>query len=228
VKLLLFALLIIPVKTFAYEVPDITKWQNLTLQLINISRSETGLTPVRMDSYLNQISQNHAEDTAINFDNTSDETRRNTYLSHTSSNGDEFSDRIQNEKIMSAGENVGFYYQIPFSPAEESMDKAINLMHSSMMAEIPPDDGHKKTILGDYTHVGIGLELHREISSESNAIFLVTDFGKYKADALSQSSQPQLTKTNRWSERIRERQEKRRSAWRDRFEERVRRRIKNR
>jgi hypothetical protein len=57
---------------------------------------------------------------------------------------------------------------------------------------------------------------------------LVTDFGKYKADALSQSSQPQLTKTNRWSERIRERQEKRRSAWRDRFEERVRRRIKNR
>jgi hypothetical protein len=223
VILVLFALLLIPSQALAYEVPDIAKWQNFTLQLINISRSEEGLAPVRMDSYLNQVSQSHAEDTALHFDNTSDETRRDTYLSHTSSDGREFSDRIQNDKIISAGENVGFYYKIPFFPATETIENSIKLMHDSMMAEIPPDDGHKKTILGDYTHVGIGLELHREISSESNALFLVTDFATYKSDDIVNRAN-----SGGWAERIRKRQEKRRSLWKDRIEERVRRRIKNR
>lgn len=175
-------LLFFPLEVFAYRVPERDDWRTYTLSLINRSRMEQNLLPLGLDAELTDLAQAHAEDTAVHYDDSSRESRRSSYLMHRSSDRRELGDRVRGRNIRGAnrfGENVGLRYSRPFTDSHAAIEEAITFLHTSMMAEVPPDDGHRQTILGDYTHVGIGLELHREAGSETNTLFLVADFARF-------------------------------------------------
>ena len=177
-----FVLLALPFSAGAYSVPEIEYWRAYELSLINASREEHGLPPVGLDDEISEMSQAHAADTAVHFDTLSEQSRRKTYLGHDSSDGKSFPSRVTEfgiDGLRAAGENVGFRYRGPIEDIHELIKESLDLIHNGMMAEVPPDDGHRVTILGDYTHVGVGLEFHKDISSEINTIFMVTDFGKF-------------------------------------------------
>jgi uncharacterized protein YkwD len=57
------------------------------------------------------------------------------------------------------GQNVGAHTRIG-APIEDPAEKLLLDSHVAMMAERPPDDGHRKTVLHPmWTHVGIGFAL---------------------------------------------------------------------
>lgn len=178
----LLAVFLLPATAHAYRVPEITHWQNYTLQLINESRAEFDLPPIGIDEDLNELAKLHAQDSVVQFDDSTAESRRATYLRHKSSNRAQLDDRANLLSITGwtrLGENVGFRLRRPFTDVQGTIKDTIDFMHEYMMAELPPDDGHRKTILGDYTHVGIWIELHREAGSETNTLFYITDFAKF-------------------------------------------------
>lgn len=175
-------LLSFPLATHAYRVPDRDYWRQYIVTLINQSREEHDLPPVGFDEELTEMSQVHAQDTAVHFDDTSDSSRRSSYLAHDSSDGRTFSGRVQDRNfpgLQAAGENAGFRYRGPIDELQQMIRESAELIHDGMMAEVPPDDGHRETILGDYTHVGVGIEFHRDMPASINTIFFVTDFAKF-------------------------------------------------
>jgi uncharacterized protein YkwD len=173
----------------AYPVPEREYWQNFTLLKINRSREENGQPLLGIDVELNKLAQSHAIDTAKNFDDTDSDTRRATYLEHISSNGDTLEDRVHTLQIGNAealGENVGFRFRQPYSDplangenVHEALEESITFIHDSMMAEVPPDDGHRKAILGNYTHIGVGVEFHNASFIEANTLMFVVNFGRF-------------------------------------------------
>lgn len=174
--------LFLPFPAFAYRVPERDYWRTYTLTLINVSRAENGFPPLGLDPELADLAQVHAEDTALHYDDSSADVRRSSYLMHRSSDRRELGDRVRERRIRGAsafGENVGLRYSRPFTDVHGSIEEGISFMHTYMMNEVPPDDGHKQTLLGNYTHVGIGLELHRATGSDANTLFLVQDFARF-------------------------------------------------
>lgn len=179
---LLTLLLALPSAASAYRIPDRDYWRGYIVTLINQSREEHDLPPVGFDEELTEMSQVHAQDTAVSFDDTSDSSRRSSYLAHDSSDGRTFSGRVQGRNfsgLQAAGENAGFRYRGPIEELQQMIRESAALIHDGMMAEVPPDDGHRLTILGDYTHVGVGIEFHRDLPASINTIFFVTDFAKF-------------------------------------------------
>lgn len=174
--------LLLPLQTLAYRVPERDYWRAYNLHFINASRAESGLPPLGLEAELTDLAQVHAEDTAVHYDDSSAEARRSSYLMHRSFDRRELPDRVRGRRITGAtqfGENVGLRYNSSFTDVYRSIEEAITFLHTYMMNEVPPDDGHKQTLLGDYTHVGIGLELHRSAGSERNTLFLVQDFAHF-------------------------------------------------
>ena len=54
-------------------------------------------------------------------------------------------------------ENVGAYTS-GAAALDRPLEQVLLSIHASMMAEVPPDDGHRTTLLSrDFTHVGIGV-----------------------------------------------------------------------
>ena len=175
-------IVLLPIQAAASPVPDREIWRTYTLSLINENRKREHLPLLGLDDALNALSQRHAADSALHFDDTSTETRHSSYLVHVGSDGRTLLERIRDRGIMGGdrfGENVGFLRRDPFTDFQASIQLAIAFLHDKMMAEVPPEDGHRKNILGDFTHVGVGLELHREAGSAVNVLFLVTDFGHF-------------------------------------------------
>ena len=176
------ATLLFPKGTHAFMIPERDYWRNFLLHQINLSRVEHHLAPIGIDDELTDLSQLHAEDSAIVFDDSTNESRRATYLAHISSDSGQLDDRIREMGITGAsryGENVGFRHRGPIEDPHELLEEGIMLIHNGMMAELPPDDGHRKTILGEFTHVGVGLEFHKHKDSDLNTLFMVTDFAKF-------------------------------------------------
>lgn len=181
-RVFLLTLLTFPSITHAYRVPDRDYWRAYTITLINQSRAEHGLPLIGLDEEITDMSQVHAQDTSVSFDDASDASRRSSYLAHDSSDGRTFADRIRGRifsGLKAAGENTGFRYRGPVDELQQMVRESIDLLHNGMMAEVPPDDGHRQTILGDYTHAGVGLEFHRDPASLVNTLFFVMDFGKF-------------------------------------------------
>lgn len=175
--------LLLPLQALAYQVPERDYWRAFTLSLINASREEHGLSVIGLDSSLNELAQGHANDSATHYDDATPATRRATYIVHVSSDGRTLGDRVKDEGITGArrfGENVGLRYSSGFVDLHGAIEEALNYMHAYIMAEVPPDDGHRVTLLTPtYTHVGIGLELHREEDKSPNTLFFVTDFAEF-------------------------------------------------
>ena len=165
------------------EVIEYDYWRSFTLSLINASRAEYGLSPVGIDGELNELSQMHANDAATHYDEATAGSRRATYILHLSSDGRTLRDRVKDRDITGAsvfGENVGLRFSSGFGNVHTALEEAIRYMHEYMMAEVPPEDGHRVTILTpNYTHVGVGLELHKKAGETPNTLFLVTNFAKF-------------------------------------------------
>ena len=177
-------LLASPHSVFAAVPPAYEYWQSYLLSQMNESRREQDLLPLGLDQDFTEVAQSHADDMAAVFDDTDVNSMQRTYIKHQSSDGRSFADRIHNANIQdfrSAGENVGYGFQKPITELHKMIKETIDFIHSSMMAEVPPEDGHRKNILGDFSHVGIGLSLNREASSKQNSLFLVTDFGVFNS-----------------------------------------------
>jgi len=117
------------------------------LTLLNDERTAVGLNRLELDELACKVGNDHASDMV-----------RGQFLSHWGSDG-----RTAYLRYSFAGgvdalqENVGSADKIhsfaPNSVIQDFLD-----MHQAMMNEVPPNDGHRRTILDKYhTHVGFGL-----------------------------------------------------------------------
>ncbi|MHB1134001.1 MAG: CAP domain-containing protein [Chloroflexota bacterium] len=115
------------------------------LALINADRQQAGLAPVVMYEPLSQVARAHAQDMAA----------RN-YFAHNSPEGLNPFDRMRRAGIVFSGasENLGYSLGIPDPVA------AVRAQHQAMMAEVPPDDGHRVNVLNaGFKRVGIAVIL---------------------------------------------------------------------
>src|SRR4030095_9128582 len=121
--------------------------RELLLNLINADRLKAGLSQLQLDHLANKVATAHAQDMA-----------RGQFLSHWGSDG-----RKHYHRFAFAGgtdavqENASAATNIQ-SLTPEGVLEDLRDMHASMSAEVPPRDGHRKTILDPFhTHVGFGL-----------------------------------------------------------------------
>jgi uncharacterized protein YkwD len=191
-------LLVIPSGASAVPFPieDRPLLQQHVLTLINQSRSEYGLSDLMKSPKIDRVAQGHADEIDRVFDSSSLESREATYLGHSSANGGDLTDRYTIAGVETGwgyAENVGYWTRDPFGDIFEASQYGIELMHTGMMAEIPPNDSHRKNILGDFTHVGIGLALDKVLENRENSLFLVTNFSRYISEEEERQRRAKLT-----------------------------------
>jgi len=126
---------------------DLPAARELLLNLINADRLKAGLSQLQLDNLANKVATAHAQEMAMG-----------QFLSHWGSDG-----RKHYHRFAFAGgtdavqENASAATNIQ-SLTPEGILEDLRDMHASMMAEVPPRDGHRKTILDPFhTHVGFGL-----------------------------------------------------------------------
>lgn len=117
------------------------------LRLVNSERSEAGLTRLELDDLACKVASEHALDLI-----------RGRFLSHWGTDG-----RKPYHRYSFAGgidalqENVSAAEDIQ-SLAATNVARDFADMHKKMLSEVPPNDGHRRTILDPrHTHVGFGL-----------------------------------------------------------------------
>lgn len=190
---LILALTFAPASTKAASFPDdiAEELRSYVLSLINESREEAGLPALQEDNKIEKIAQSHTEDTVSHFDPATPETREKSYLAHVSSDGKTLRERFRESGVdtgVSFAENAGYWTRDPYGNPLEASTFGLRMIHSGMMAEVPPNEGHRKAILGNFTDIGIGLALLRPLSEEDmNALFLVTDFSLHGEGAINTS-----------------------------------------
>src|SRR5262245_19686205 len=128
---------------------DIAEFRNDLLKLVNTERVAAGLSSLAIDELACAVSDQHALDMA---------TRR--FLSHWGSDG-----RKPYQRYSSAGgfqavqENVSAADDLE-SASPKYIGWTLSQMHLKMYAEVPPNDGHRRTILTpEHTHAGFGIAL---------------------------------------------------------------------
>lgn len=160
-----------------------------------------GLEELNYSKDIERVAQGHADDTAETFRPENLESRESSYLAHTSSDGRNLEARFKSADVPTGwgfAENTGYWTREPFASEPipnaflEAARYGLRLIHEGMMAEVPPNDSHRKSILGPYTHIGIGLSLFDDPQAFSNAIFFVSNFSRY----VSESTEKELRE--RW------------------------------
>lgn len=131
---------------------DVLRVKLANLRAINASRREAGLSPLKLDLLASRVGNKHALDMIAN-----------DFIGHWSSNGDKPYHRYSfaggRDHI---GENVYGSWMTggTFEETLENLEKMMLEAHTTFMAEKPPADGHRQTVLTPYhTHVGIGVAL---------------------------------------------------------------------
>ena len=126
---------------------DLPAAREFLLSLINGERVKAGLTQLRLDDLANKVATDHARDMADGH-----------FLSHWCRDGlkqyHRYSFACGTEAVQ---ENASAAYNIQ-SLTTAGVFGDLRDMHASMMAEVAPHDGHRKTILFPFhTHVGFGM-----------------------------------------------------------------------
>ena len=119
------------------------------LSTLNAHRSEYGLEPLRVDPIAEQAAQFQAEDML-----------HSGHMGHFDSGGRSPIDRFDafGGSADYYAENVGFYK--PAVSEQDLLWGVLSLLDRQMMSEKPPNDGHRRNILGDhYSAVGIGIAI---------------------------------------------------------------------
>ncbi len=194
-SILALSLLLISQEVFAvnFSAEDVEKLRIVILSLINESREAEGLPALKLNDGIQKIAQGHVEDTVAHFDPETPETREESYLAHMSSDGSSLKARYRNAGVETGwniAENAGYWTRVSFGPVLEAAEFGLRMIHTGMMAEVPPNEGHRKTVLGNFTDIGIGLALLHDPESDMNAVFLVTDFSFYGQKPVAPRSFP--------------------------------------
>ena len=131
--------------------------EQTALDMINGSRQALGVPPVVMDEAIRQVARAHAADMAA----------RN-YFGHYTPEGASPFDQMRSAGIAfgTAAENIG-WGQGYANPTD-----SVRANHDVMMAETPPNDGHRRNILNPALHrVGIGVA-----QAPDGKVYYVCDF----------------------------------------------------
>lgn len=118
--------------------------QEHSLALHNQARASAGVCALTLDPRLTAAAQGHADDMAAN-----------NYFSHTSLDGRSPWDRLRDAGVSYgyAGENI---HRSKINGRDNFT--VIEAMFDQMMAEVPPNDGHRQIILSsDYRRLGVGV-----------------------------------------------------------------------
>lgn len=117
--------------------------ENAALTMINSSRARFGVGDLAMDGALRNVARAHSKDMGD----------RN-YFAHNTPEGKSPFDRMRSAGIRFgwAAENLGS------ARGYGSNSEAVGKNHEAMMAEVPPNDGHRRNILDSRSKkVGIGV-----------------------------------------------------------------------
>ncbi len=118
--------------------------EQVAINLINQSRSNHGLPLVLMDGALQKMARDYAVEMAA----------RN-FFSHTNPDGRTLGDRFGSS--VAPGWSIGLE-NLGWGAGYGSPSDSVRSNHEMMMAEIPPDDGHRRNILNVRVRkVGIGV-----------------------------------------------------------------------
>jgi uncharacterized protein YkwD len=139
---------------------------------LNEHRAQAGLTPFGVDP----IAEQAAEFQAVDMMNTGkmrheDSSGRSPFARYEAFGG----------KADYYGENIGFRSPGVVDPV--LLWQVLAKLDARMMAEVPPDDGHRRNILSShYTAVGIG------VAVGPDGVFLAEDFSSIKEPSTGTSS----------------------------------------
>ena len=133
--------------TDTYGINTATVEQALFEQ-INNDRAQMGLNQVEWDETAAIAARKHANELA-----------QNNYIAHWNLQGKKPQQRYREAGgLYCTSENVGYAWFKGYTLAQDLVLKNTLKIHAEMMAEVPPDDGHRKNILEPHhTHVGVGL-----------------------------------------------------------------------
>jgi uncharacterized protein YkwD len=116
--------------------------EQAALEMINQSRRQHGLSPLSMDESLRSAARAHSRDMA-----------QRGFFAHVDLDGRGLAERLRAAGIVFgyAAENLG--WSAGYSPLD-----GVAANHAQMMAEVAPNDGHRRNILNDRLgKVGIGV-----------------------------------------------------------------------
>lgn len=134
-------------------------------ELINDSRAEYNVEELGRDTKADIVARNYSEHMAD-----IDELVHNPNLA----------EDLTNEGIdwTGYGENIG-YYSFSYQPTLNNYKVGVKAIHDGMMAEVPPEDGHLRNILGtdiDFEKVGVGIAIEED---GMNTVWITEDFTRY-------------------------------------------------
>jgi uncharacterized protein YkwD len=116
------------------------------LEHINAARTDAGLSPLTLDADLSKASAKHTQ-LMINGCGLEHQCPGESGL------GDRFT--AQGVRWSSAGDNIGFGSS---GASDAQIIKAANGLTDSMLAEKPPNDGHRKNLLNTgFKHIGLSI-----------------------------------------------------------------------
>jgi uncharacterized protein YkwD len=126
---------------------DLPEARRRLLTLVNTQRTLVGLNLLALDDLAGRVATEHAVDMA-----------RGDFLSHWGTDGAKPYHRYSFAGGTDAvQENVSAADNLQWVSTGDVL-KYLHDMHNSMFSEVPPNDGHRKTILyPHHTHVGFGI-----------------------------------------------------------------------
>jgi len=139
----------IPIERGRFSEDDIPLVRDQLVKLVNAERADAGLSSLQLDGLACRVATEHARDIV-----------NGQFLSHWGSDGRKPYHRYSFAGAIDAiRENVSSANNIQ-SVMPTAVAKDFREMHLSMSGEVPPDDGHRKTILfPQLTHVGFGMAM---------------------------------------------------------------------
>ncbi len=132
-----------------FSEPDIPPARQQLLKLVNEERLNVGLSQLELDDLAGRVANEHALDMAAGG-----------FLSHWGRDGRKFYHRYSFAGGIDAGQENASAAEYIQSVTPTAVIQDLRDMHISMLEEVPPYDGHRKTILDPFhTHVGFGVAL---------------------------------------------------------------------
>ncbi|MEV6633579.1 CAP domain-containing protein [Actinoplanes sp. NPDC051470] len=127
---------------------------------INAARADEGRGALTLDATLSKASELHNEAMLSN----------GCGLSHRCSGEADLGPRFNNQSVQfrTAGENIGFRSS---GASRSAIIEAANRITDSMLAETPPNDGHRKNLLnGDFKRIGLA------VTRDDGLVWFTQDF----------------------------------------------------